>query len=320
MFLRPSLSSLQIRQGEINWTQCSDMPVGMFQAQAVYLKGRIYVGGGHTGDSITEMLVFEYSPNKDTWLPLPPTYTTNFGLCNLEGELLIVGGIIDGTKVTSTVLVYDGFTKRWKESLPSMEVARHSPNCVSTRSAVIVCGGLSLTGELLSSVEVIRSDTFQWYTAGYLSRSAILCHSSAVLIHDTIYLLGGYKASTANSCTKEAHSSPISLLLSYSGVTPYAWSPLPAMPHFQSTAASIGSCLICMGGADSPYTPPIQRAIYAFSSSANVWVYVGELPYAFSHGTAVSLPNNEFYVFGGWIQPGKYKRSNKVYRGSLTIK
>ena len=311
---------LQIRQGQIKWTQCCDLPVGMFQAQGVYLKGKIYIGGGNTGDPITETLVFEYNPRTDSWQPLPPTYTTNFGLCKLEGELILVGGIIDGTKVTSSVMVFDSFTKRWKESLPAMEMARHSPSCVSTRSAIVVFGGVSLTGELLSSIEVMKSENFQWYTAGYLSRSAILCHSSPALIYESIYLLGGYKSSTANSSSKEAHSSPISLLLSYTGMTPYAWSPLPSLPHHQSTAACIGSCLVAMGGANSAYTPPIHRSIHAYSPSANAWVYVGELPYAFCHGTAVSLPNNEFYVIGGWVQPGKFKRSCKIYKGSVCVK
>lgn len=291
----------------------------MFQAQAVYLKGKVYIGGGNTGDTVTDGLVFEYNPKKDTWTPLPPLFTTYFGLCKLEGELIAVGGIVD-SRVTSSVLVFDSFTKRWKESLPSLSNARHSPSSLSVRSAIIVCGGVSPTAELLSSVEVMKADTFQWYVAGYLSRSAILCHPSSVVIYDTIYLLGGYKSATANSSSKVAHCSPVDLLLSYSGMTPYAWETMPTTPHYQSTAASIGTCLVSLGGASTPYMLPVHRSIHAFSNKSNSWVYVGDLPYEFCHGTAVSLPNNEFYVLGGWIQPGKFKRSCKVYRGSVNVK
>lgn len=303
----------------MEWTECCEMPMGMFQAQAVFLKGRIYIGGGNTGNLITDALVIEYNPRKDTWTPLPANNsTTSFGLCKLGGELIAVGGVV-GVDVISTVVVFDSLTKRWKESLPPMDVARQSPNCLSVKSAIIVCGGVSCAGELLSSIEVIKSDTFQWYTAGYLSRSAILSHSSPLVIYDSIYLLGGYKSSTANSCSNAAHSSPIDLLLSYSGVTPFSWYPMPATPHFQSTAACIGSCLVSLGGTSSPYTSPVHRSIHAFSHSSNSWIYVGDLPYAFCHGTALSLPNNEIYVMGGWVEPGRFKRSCKVYKGCVRV-
>lgn len=294
------------------------MPVGMFQGQAVHLKGKIYVGGGNTGDSITESIVFEYDPQKDFWAPLPATYISSFGLCKLEGELIVVGGVI-ATKVTGTVVIFDSFTKRWKESLPPLAIERRSPSCISLTSAMIVCGGVSPTGELLSSVEVMKSDTFQWYTAGYLPRSAMLCHSSPAAIHDSIYLLGGYKSSTANSSSNISHCSSVDILLSYSGMTPYTWTSIPATPHFQSTAACIGSCLLSLGGTSSAYSEPVHCSIHGFSHSANSWVYAGDLPYGFCHGMAVSLPNNQLYVMGGWVQPGKFKRSAKVYKGNVVV-
>lgn len=309
----------QIRQAHIKWTECCDLPVGMFQAQGVHLKDKLYVGGGSTGDSIADSLIFEYSPPpRNCWTPLPSVGATCFGLCRLEGELVAVGGII-GTSVTGSAVVFDSFTKRWKNSLPPLDAPRHSPSCASVQSAMLVCGGMSPEGEVLSSVEVMKSDTFQWYTAGYLSRSATLCYSSPVAVYDTLYLLGGYGSSTANSSSNKVHSSPVDLMLSYSGMTPYAWSAMPATPHYQSTAAAIGSCLVSLGGSSCAYTPPVHRTIYAYSPSSNSWVYVGDLPLEICHGTAVSLPNNEFYVMGGWVQPGKFKRSCKVFKGSVNI-
>ena len=309
----------QIRQGQIKWTECSDLPVGMFQGQAVHLRGRIYVGGGSTGDHLADALIFEYSPRRDTWTALPHVGASRFGLCKLEGELVAVGGIV-GAKVTPSVVVFDTFTKRWKSSLPPLDNARHSPGCVSLQSAIVVCGGVSPEGDILSSVEVMKSDSFQWYTAGYLSRAATLTHASMVAVYDTVYILGGYKSSTANSSSNKVHSSSVEMLLSsYSGMTPYAWSAMPPTPYYQTTAAHIGTCLVSLGGTECPYAPPVYRTINAFSPSSKSWVYVGDLPYEFCHGTAVSLPNNELYIMGGWIQPGKFKRSCKVYKASVKV-
>jgi hypothetical protein len=295
------------------------MPVGMFQGQAVYLKGCIYVGGGDTGSSNTDALVFEYNILKDVWAPLPPSYVSNFGLCKLEGELITVGGTL-GAKVIGSVALFDSFTKRWKDSLPPLLVERTSPSCLSLHSAIIACGGVSSSGEFLTSIEVMKSDTFQWHTVSYLSRSATLSHSSPAAVHGSVYLLGGYKSSTANSSSSTAHCSSVDVLLSYGGVTPYTWTPVPNTPYHQTTAACIGSCLLSLGGTTTAYSEPVHRSIYGFSCSANAWVYVGDLPYGFCHGMTVSLPNNEIYVMGGWVQPGRLKRSAKMYKGSVIIK
>lgn len=290
----------------------------MFQAQGVYLRKRLYIGGGNTGDHFTDMLVFQYNPLSNKWVALPPTLVTCFGLCKLEGELVAVGGLV-GNKASTFVSIFDSFTKRWKDSLPPLENARHSPSCTSVTSAIIVAGGVSPEGEPVSSVEVLKSDTFQWYTASYLSRSASLSHLSISSLGDTVYVLGGYQSTTASSSSRVVHSCPLELLLSYSGMTPYAWLSMPDTPNLQSTAASLGACLLSLGGTTTAYTPPVHQSIHAFSPATNSWLHVGELPYAFCHGTAVSLPNNELFVMGGWVQPGKTKRSKSVYRGSVTM-
>ena len=293
------------------------MPMGMFQAQAVYINNRVYVGGGSTGDSLTDSLVMEYDTLKDSWKPLPPTYCTNFGLCKMLGEVVIIGGIA-GTKTISLVSVFDTFTKRWKDSLPSLEDARYSPSCASVPSAMIVCGGISPSGEVLSSIEVIKSDTFQWYIAGYLPRSATRCYTSAVVIHDRIYVMGGYNSFTASSATNTIHSTSIKTLLSYASMTPFAWDQMPSTPNLQSTACSIGSCLLSLGGTSKAYMIPVHQGMHAYSPGTKSWLYVGDLPYAVCHSTAISLPNNELFVMGGWVQPGRHKRSCKLYKGSIT--
>ncbi len=293
------------------------MPMGMFQAQSVYLNNKIYIGGGNTGDSVTDSLVLEYDPCTDSWRPLPPTVSKYFGLGKLEGELITVGGMI-GTDVIPNVLVFDSFTKRWKESLPSLSYARHSPSTCSIATSLIIFGGVSKTGDILSSIEVMKSDTFEWYTAGYLPRTATLCYASAQVIDNTIYIMGGYNSSTATSSSKATHYSVLDTFMSYNGFTPNAWGTMASTPHFQTTGISIGSCLLSLGGTSNPYTLPVHQSIYAYApESSKTWLYVGDLPYAFCHGSAISLPNNEVYVMGGWVEPGKFKRSQTVYKGCI---
>ena len=312
------MSIFQIRQGHIKWTKYPDLPVGMFQAQGVYLRKKIYIGGGNTGNCSTDSVVFEYDFKTKTWSGLPPSPVTYFGLCKLEGELVIVGGKLHDVTPSSSVYVFDNFTKRWRDSLPSLNVARYSPSCISTQSAIIVVGGLSFDNEIPSCIEVIKSDTFQWYTAGYLSRSATLCHATAMTINDTLYLLGGYKSFTANSSSNFTHSSPVNIFLNYCGMIPHLWSSLPSTPHHQSTPARIGPCLLSLGGTNKAYSLPVHQSMYGYCTSSKTWIFVAHLPYAFCHATAVSLPNNEIFIMGGWVRPGKYKRTCEVYLGSVS--
>ena len=286
----------------------------MFQAQGVYLDNKIYIGGGNTGYSNTDSLVSEYNLKTKSWSTLAPTIATYFGLCKLDGEIICVGGKVD-QEVISSVFNFDSFTKRWKRSLPSLITDRYFPSCISTESAIIVFGGLTEGGELLSSIEVMKSDSYEWFTTGYLPRSAILCHSTPVVINDSIYLLGGYKSITANSFSNSVYSCPIDVLLNTCGIIPNTWSPLPSTPHYQSTTTKIGPCLIALGGTDSAFSPPVYESIYGYSPSMEAWNFIGELPYAFCHGTAVSLPNDDIFIMGGWIEQGKHKGSHNVYHG-----
>ena len=289
----------------------------MFQAQSVVIGNKVYVGGGNTGDGETDSLVFEYSPLEDKWSYLPPAPVTLFGLGQLLGELIIVGGKVQ-QNVYNCVYVFDRFTRRWKDSLPPLGTARYVPTCISLSYALLVSGGLSEDNKVLSSIEMIDCDNFEWLVAGYLSRPATLGYTSAVAVQDSLYFLGGYKASTANSVTNLAHTASLANLTSPAGISPYVWKCLPATPHFQSTAASMGSCIVVVGGSSSPYMLPVHSSIYAYSQSSDSWIKIGNLPYAGCHVTMATLSSGELLVFGGWVRPGEFKRSQAVYRGIIS--
>ena len=289
----------------------------MFQAQSVVIGGKVYVGGGNTGDDETDSLVFEYSLSEDKWNILPPAPVTLFGLGQLIGELVIVGGKIQ-QKVYNSAYVFDKFTRRWKDSLPPLNSARCVPTCLGITSALIACGGFSEMNEVLSSIEIIDCDSFEWQVAGYLSRPATLCYSSVAVVQDSIFMLGGYSSSTACSVTNTVHITSVSKLTSPAGITPYAWKCLPPTPHFQSTAGTMGSCILAVGGSSLPYSPPVHKEIYAYSPTTESWIKVGELPYAACHTTVTSLATGELFVIGGWVRPGEFKRSHAVYKGSVS--
>ena len=289
----------------------------MFQAQSVVIGDKVYVGGGNTGDDEADSLVFEYTSSEDKWTTLPPAPIMLFGVGQLLGEVVIVGGKVQ-QNVYSCVYVFDRFTRRWKDSLPSLSTARYVPTCVSLTFSLLVCGGFSNDCSVISNIEMIDCDNFEWQVAGYLSRPATLCYTSAVAVQNSLFFLGGYRSSTAISVTNAAHKISLDNLASPAGISPYVWKSLPATPHFQSSAGTLGSCLLAVGGSSTPYTLPVQNSIYAYSHNSESWIKVGELPYAACHVTVNTLSSGELLVFGGWVRPGEFKRSYSVYRGSVS--
>lgn len=289
----------------------------MFQAQSIVIGNKVYVGGGNTGDDEANSLIFEYNITEDSWNILPPVPVTLFGLGQLLGEVVVVGGKVQ-QNVYDCVYVFDRFTRRWKDSLPAMNTARCVPTCLSLTFGLLVCGGFSDTNKALSSIEMIDCDNFEWQVAGYLSRPATLCYSTAVSDNDSLFFLGGYRASTANSASNVAHTASLTHITSPSGISPYVWKRLPPTPHFQSTAGLISSCIVAVGGSSSPYQLPVYNSVYVYSTSSDTWIKVGELPYAACHVTVTSLPTGEILVLGGWVKPGEFKRSYSVYKGSIS--
>lgn len=319
---RYNFSGPQLRRGRLQWTACSDLPVGMYQANGVCIDGKVYVGGGVTENDSTNCLVFVYHPREDSWDALPPSPVSLFGLGSLFGELVLVGGKNRSLKTTNKVYCYDKGPRMWKQSVPQLVNPRYSPTVVTYQSLLLACGGLveNLTKEVsvVTSVEVINAESYRWYVAGYLPRSASLSKCSSVAIRDTCYIMGGYSSSLASSATQSTHHTSLSSVFSNSSLTPYMWQSLSDTPHCQTTGATLGGCLLALGGCSKPYTVP-HRSIHAYCAGTKSWIFVGDLPYASCHCTAVSLPSGELLVIGGWVEPGKNKRATTVYRGRVVL-
>ena len=112
------------------------------------LNGKIYAIGGRTGVGVNSVYintVEEYDPNLDTWVnktsPMPTTRAFSGGVAVLNGAIYVVGGLLNGGNVISTVEAYhpalDGSPNAWTTE-PSMPTAR--ANC----HAAVVAGNNSL--------------------------------------------------------------------------------------------------------------------------------------------------------------------------------
>ena len=275
----------------------------------------IYCGGGFTGNDDTAR-VFQYNPKQDTWSQLPICPTRYFGLTQLDGKLVIVGGEHHAQIIPINDVYVFQESETWENSIiPPLPTARFYPAAFNYKSTIVVSGGIidwktdTYHSTRTNAVEVFQTKTFQWHHAEPLPAA----HSdmSCVIVDDTCYLIGGVESD--GYAFRRAYCTSVSNLISQvlppdhpeTSSTPQAspsspiWQVLPECPLYCFTAAELGGCLLAIGGRDSSQFP--SSAVHMYSPSTNSWVRIssGDLPVPRSFAAATQLEGGEVIFAGG---------------------
>ena len=296
----------------------ANLPVAMSVYHIVRIGSTIYCGGGYTVNIDTERQLFQYNPKQDTWSQLPICPTHYFGLTQLDGKLVTVGGSrIDKIVPINDVYVFQD-SETWENSIiPPLPTARFYPTAFNYKSTLIVSGGLTQSDTdpkfrtYTNAVEVFQTKTYQWYHA----ESLPVAHSgmSCAVVNDTCYLIGGDKLGTAS---RQAYCTSVFNLISralppnhpetsstpQTSPSPPTWQVLPERPLHYSTAAELGGCLLAIGGRDDSGSS--SSAVHMYSPSTNSWVRIssGDLPVPRQGAAATQLEGGEVIFVGGDIK------------------
>ena len=79
----------------LEWRECKELPVGMDDAQAVWLEDKLYMGGGYTFYTLEshrhEARLYIYTPTTNMWDAMDtPVYW--FAITTYHSQLVLVGG------------------------------------------------------------------------------------------------------------------------------------------------------------------------------------------------------------------------------------
>ena len=113
-----------------------------------------YVGGGDT--------VMEYDISSGKWSKLPPSGTRDFGMTVSNNQLMVVSGYRDG-HYSKKVGVWSAERREWTHPYPDMTTARSRCSAVGYNEWLVVAGGWRDGVGPLSSVEILNTDSKQWY-------------------------------------------------------------------------------------------------------------------------------------------------------------
>ena len=317
------LYDTQVLQASITWKQCANLPIGLGEGVTIIINDKVYFGGVTYSDD--DYIVYCYDPSQDKWTTLSPLPVRRFGLGQVNGKLVAVGGEkkIDNQETNKVHTYYDDRSRKWKQIIPPMPTARWSPGVLSLQSALVVAGGRTTTYACASAVEIFKPDTSQWQRTDPLPTA--YRSISLVDIGNTCYALGGFVGSHLNQVFYASvddllgNAVPINQTThSGSSDTQSAWKTLPNTPTYGPTATVLAGKLLAVGGREtSGLAGEAKKEIYMYSLSTNSWIYISDLPAPRSRTTAVVLSSTEILVIGGWDDG--HDMVHTVYKGTLHL-
>ena len=133
--------------------------------------------------------VFAYNSTNNKWSELPKHPNSSFSLAMVNNLLTAIGGMTSNDEVTNSLLSLTD--NKWTKRFPPMPTKRWLTAVVCSGRSLVVAGGS--TGDkklIMSTVEVMGTETLQWSTASSLPHP-LYC-ASATLCGDQVYMLGGF--------------------------------------------------------------------------------------------------------------------------------
>ena len=310
---------------KLTFTECAKLPqsIGGLD-QGVVIGKNVYIGVG------LDRSVLKYNIVEDIWNTLPMAPVKFARIRHLCKKVLIVGGLLTvSDQVTADIHEFDEASQQWvrSTSIPPMPTARSSVTAISWSSppALIVCGGHDRKINPMTVVEIYHSKTSQWHAVSPLPFPRF--STTHTVVHNMLYLRGGYEGNKKTTIKKTLISTSIPQLLeSCLQPSPTQWQSLPVtdVPKYRSTAASLGGCLLILGGAKDPSWPPkpesIVSSMHAYCPFTSSWVLVGQLPQPLCACVTATLPTGELLVIGGRSSSGDtVMATNTTYKCSMSM-
>ena len=235
--------------------------------------------------------VYAYNSKMDKWIDLPDNPYYHFSLASINDKLTTIGGSVglDRSNVTNSLLCLtgNGFSMKWSESFPPMPTKRCRTVIVYSSPSLIVAGGVNSDQDVYI-IEVMNTDSLQWFTAGSLPHQYPLNSGMAyTMCRDRLYVL------KCNYRTRSILTCLVTELLQSSQVV---WKEFKA-PVVGVAMVSLCEQLLAVGGIEAD--EEASAAIHAYDPETNTWELISRMPTARGCPLVAVLPSNRLMVVGG---------------------
>ena len=264
--------------------------------------------------------VLMFNSGTEQWGVLPECPKMNFSIAVVNGQLTAIGGR-HSVRVTNTLLSLsqdkpDISQQKWLEQLPPMTYCRNSPAVVAANTSLIVAGGWEKFHRMKTEVEVMDTQTLQWFTVASLPLP--LSEATATICGDRLYLGSGICSgregtkSVLECEVKDLLQSQPPSLASRIGLSrrPQVWREVVQLPLRESSLVTFQGHLLAVGGevrgADS------TSEVREYVATTNSWNVISHMRVQRRSSLAVVLPNNTLMVCGGFTSIFDYTTSVEI--------
>ena len=297
-------------QWEFVWRQGPDLPFGISgPVQSVVINKKVFVGGGHVDDDTNKFLILEYDTTLGKWSALPPYRMDRFAMAAVKNELLLAGGYEEG-HASKILGVWKADINQWTQPYPEMHTARCSCSAAACDSWLVVAGGFD--DGALCSVEVLNTDTEQWYAGPPLP--VPLCEMKTVVVGDMYVSMGGL---TDGLATDNVFYVSIQDMIHHITSQPKekTWKIITGLTLKKSAPLAVSGSLLAVGGKGRD--SKTVTAIHHYQPHSGKWVKVGDLPSPRYYSTCSWIASSkEIIVAGGWDNKER-KRMKRVNIASM---
>ena len=286
-------------------------PLTQKQAPFKMSRGSVAVEGNKAYFRSGVNKVYMYDASKEAWAELPECPQSYCTLSIVNSQLTAVGGWLS-REATNKLLSYNGDSKRWLERFPAMPTKRLLAAVIRADKLLVVAGGqIEWEGNPVSSVEIMKVDSEQWFIANELPKA--LSQVAAIACYDRLYLAGGFGQDSFESkaifnCSisalfKSARSYSFGSWLSKTllgGTESKVWQQQGEVPVCYSAVTSIGGQLVAVGGRGGDSAPKVKSAIRMYRPDMDSWHTIGTMQTARWNTFAVTFKDEKVVIVGGY--------------------
>lgn len=256
-------------------------------------------------------LIYAYSEATLTWSKLIRCPASDCPLVIVGYLLTLIGGCDNDHCINKLFcLTEEGSARRWSEEFPPMPTKRYGTTALCAGIALIVAGGVGEGGSVLTVVEVLNTESYQWSTASKLPEP--LQNSLTTVCDGQIYILGGEDKEFKP--TNSVYTCKLTALLKSTNQKSAAvrlkdtlrrsnkarvWSRTADVPVVYPSCAFLHGCLLAVGGRDAEQNP--TSTIHAYISTTDSWEAISHMTTPRYSCFSTVTSDNQLLVVGGII-------------------
>ena len=252
----------------------------------------------------TNTEIYVYDTVNQQWTQLPNCINKSCSLAIVNDLLTTIGGYQCRDNYSNELFSLTkesdkAHTCVWSKEFQPMKTRRCNTTTLSTQTFLIVAGGVTTTGRVLKTVEVMNMETHECSVATDLPTP--LYSASLVASEDRLYIVGG--SDKDGDSVRTIFRCLMSSLLPHgrrSGLKK-VWKKrkIPNVPVADTTCILVHGRLLTIGGMN--WDGKTTTAVHMYSPSAKRWVVVSHMSLPRSECFAAFLhAKNELIVVGGY--------------------